>query len=370
MPSSAPQPTESRVPFQAAGRALAANLAAWAGVVLLHGAAAWSDAVRRGRTPGFLAMLGGYAEAYAPWVPLSAALYLLHTRARHPWRWVVPVSLAFFPLELAYQAMLILRDTEVTPGGIVRTAAELPAVFRLVDFGLLLATNAVVVAVVALRTRRAAAEQERALQAENIRLRLALEQQRLQGLRAQLEPHFLHNALNAISGLVRSQDRGLALTALQRLSRLLRYATTAVAKDWVPLADEVAFLQEYLALQQLRFGARLAVRYEGLDLLPAEQESPPLLLQPLAENAVRHGLERSNDPTSISVRVATAADRTTILVSNTMPANAPPNPGLGVGLATLRDRLAAAYRGLATLTTAAAADRFDAELVLPSRIDD
>ncbi|MEZ4456512.1 MAG: histidine kinase [Gemmatimonadales bacterium] len=368
--SAASQPTPSRLPFQAVARTLAANLAVWAGIVLVHGASAWSDAVRRGRTPGFLAMLVGYAQAYAPWVPLSAALYLLHTRARHPWRWVVLVSLVFFPFELAYQAILILLDTQVTPAGIVRTAAGLPAVFRLVDFGLLLATNAVVFAVVAGRVRRATAEQERALLAENLRLRLALEQQRLQGLRAQLEPHFLHNALNAISGLVRSEDRGLALTALQRLSRLLRYATTAVGKDWVPLADEVTFLQEYLALQQLRFGARLDVRYEGLDAIPAAQESPPLLLQPLAENAVRHGLERSGAATSIAVRVATTADRTTIHVSNTTPADAPPNPGLGVGLATLRDRIAAAYRGLATLTTAAAPDRFEVELVLPHRIDD
>lgn len=354
----------------AIARALTANLAIWAGVVGLHAVSGWSDAVRAGRSPAFLALVSDYALAYAPWVPFGAALYLLHTRARRPWRGVVLVSVVFLPLELAYQALLMQPNTPVTLASIVRNTLAMPAMIRLVDVGLLLATNAVAYAVVAVRTRRTAVELERALHGENLRLRLALEQQRLQGLRAQLEPHFLHNALNAISGLVRSQDHGLALTALQQLGQLLRYATTAVGKDRVPLADEVAFLREYLALQQLRFGPRLEVRYEGLDAIPADQESPPLLLQPLAENAVRHGLERSADPMSITVQVIATPARTAIRVSNSAPADAPPNPGLGVGLATLRDRIGAAYGGRATLTTAATAGGFEVRLALPYGTDD
>ncbi len=354
-------------------RALLVNLAAWAAVAAVHAASVWSDAIRRGRAPDLAAMLGDYAIAYAPWVPFGAALYLLHRRTpRTPgtWRRVFLGSLAFIVLELLYQAVLIVREGGVTVGSVLTAAREMPMIFRLIDLALLLATNAVVYAVVAVQAQREAAELERQLQQDNLRLRLALEQQRLSGLRAQLEPHFLYNALNAISGLVRSEDRGLALTAIQQLSRLLRYATTAVSRDWVPLSEEVTFVQEYLALQQLRFGSRLRVAYEGLDRIAAEQESPPLLLQPLAENAVRHGLERSEAATTLRITFAAGEDSTTILVSNTIPDDAPPNPGLGVGLGMLHDRLDVAYRGRATLTTVVEAGRFDVRLILPLTPDD
>ncbi|MCC7004274.1 MAG: histidine kinase [Gemmatimonadaceae bacterium] len=349
---------------------LLANLAVWTAVAGVHAASVWSDALRRGRAPDALDLLGGYLVAYAPWVLLGATLHVLHRHTARPWRGVLLVSFVFLILELVYQAVLIAADTGLSPASVVAALRDMPMIFRLIDLALLLATNAVAYAVVAVRTQRDAAELERRLHADNLQLRLELEQQRLQGLRAQLEPHFLYNALNAISGLVRSDDRGLALTALQQLSRLLRYATTAVSRDWVPLSDEIAFLQEYLALQQLRFGARLEVVYEGLDNVPSDQESPPLLLQPLAENAVRHGLETSDAASRIRVRIETSDDVTTVLVSNSVPADAAPNPGLGVGLGTLRDRLAVAYHGRATLTTVAATDRFDVHLSLPLQNDD
>jgi len=351
-------------------RALLANLAVWTAVAGVHAASVWSDALRRGRTPDALGLLGGYLMAYAPWVLLGAWLYVVHQHAARPWRGALVASTGFLILELVYQAALIAADEGLRVASVAAALREMPMIFRLIDLALLLATNAVVYAAVAIRRQREAAEHERRLHADNLRLRLELEQQRLQGLRAQLEPHFLYNALNAISGLVRGEDRSLALTALQQLSRLLRYATTAVSREWVPLGDEVTFLQEYLALQQLRFGSRLAVVYEGLDALRPEQESPPLLLQPLAENAIRHGLERSEATARIRVRIAAGDGVTTVLVSNSVPTDAAPNPGLGVGLGTLRDRLVVAYGGRATLTTVAAQDRFDVHLALPLHPDD
>ncbi len=367
-----PLPRLARAPITlpVVGRTLLVNLAAWTAVAVVHATSAWSDAVHRGQAPDLGGMLSGYVLAYAPFVPLGTVLYLLQVRSVRPWRTAAVVTALFFPVELIYQAILILSDTRVTLAGIVPTIRELPALFLLLDLGVLLATNALVYAVAAVHTRRREDALERALQEENLRLRLALEQQRLQGLRAQLEPHFLHNALNAISGLVRSDDRGLALTALQQLSRLLRYATTAVAKDWVPLTEEVAFLQEYLALQQLRFGSRLSVEYEGVAQIPEDLESPPLLLQPLAENAIRHGLERSEAPALVSLRVSAEAGCIILRVSNTVPTDAPPNPGLGVGLTALQARVDAAYRGRATFTTVATSDRFEVTLVLPHDVDD
>ncbi|MCC7001294.1 MAG: histidine kinase [Gemmatimonadaceae bacterium] len=369
---SMPLPRDARAPITLpmVGRTLLVNMTAWSAVAVMHAISAWSDAVQRGRSPSLGGMLYGYALAYAPLVLLGTVLYLLQARSMRPWRTAALVTVLFFPLEITYQAVLIVSESTAPLSGIVPAIRELPALILLLDLGVLLATNAVVYAVVAAQTRRREDALERALQEGSLRLRLALEQQRLQGLRAQLEPHFLHNALNAISGLIRNDDHALALTALQQLSRLLRYATTAVTKDRVPLAEEVAFLQEYLALQQLRFGSRLSVEYEGVAQIPDDLESPPLLLQPLAENAIRHGLERSDAPATVSLRVSEEPGCSILRVSNTVPRDAPPNPGLGVGLAALQARVDAAYRGRATFTTVASNDRFEVTLVLPHDADD
>lgn len=349
---------------------LLVSFAVWTAIAGVHAASVWSDAIRRGRAPGFIELFLSYLVAYAPWVLFSAALYGMHTRTPTPWRRVWLASVGFLLVELMFQAALLASDAGLSAAGVIKGLVEMPMIFRLIDVAVLLATNAVVYAVVATRRQREVAAKEQQLQADNLALRLALERQRLEGLRAQLEPHFLFNALNAISGLVRGDDRALALTALQHLSRLLRYATTAVSRDSVPLADELAFLQEYLALQQLRFGERLHVHYEGFESVSNDQESPPLLLQPLAENAVRHGLERTDAVARITVCVVGGLASTSVLVSNTVPADAPPNPGLGVGLATLRDRIHVAYRGRATLTTVPGAHQFDVHLILPLHADE
>jgi sensor histidine kinase YesM len=350
-------------------RTLLASGAVWATVAVVHAASVWSDAVRRGRAPTLSSLVDSYLVAYAPWIPFAAALYLWSMRRRTT-RWhLLLLSALFLPVELAYQAALLQEWSTLTLASIGRGVRDMPALFKLIDTALLLSTNAVVFTVVALRRQRELIDAQRALQADHLRLQLTLEQQRLQGLRAQLEPHFLYNALNAISGLVRNDDRRTALTALQQLSRLLRYATEAVSKEWVTLADEVAFLDEYLALQQLRFGARLVVHSEGIEQVPAPQECLPLLLQPLAENAIRHGVEVSSEPTTLTIRFLQRGAQTAIQVSNTIPADATPNPGLGVGLAVLRERLEAAYGHEATLHTVATSERYDVTLTLPTYHD-
>jgi two-component system sensor histidine kinase AlgZ len=118
-------------------------------------------------------------------------------------------------------------------------------------------------------------------------------------LRAQFEPHFLFNALNAISALVRDGDRGLALGGIGRLSDLLRYALSASVREDVTVAAELQFVRDYLDLQRLRYGERLQVQIDGEDSLLHEVECPPLLLQPLIENALRHDLDCREGPSDI-----------------------------------------------------------------------
>jgi two-component system sensor histidine kinase AlgZ len=193
---------------------------------------------------------------------------------------------------------------------------------------------------------------------------LALEQQRMLALRAQFEPHFLFNALNAISALVRDGDRGLALGGIGRLSDLLRYALSASGREDVTVAAELQFVRDYLDLQRLRYGERLQVQIDGEDSLLHEVACPPLLLQPLIENALRHDLDCREGPSDIQLRFVQDGDVLAIQVTNPVSAHASPNPGAGLGLANTRERLKLMHP-TASLATCLQDGRFVAEVRLP-----
>ena len=139
--------------------------------------------------------------------------------------------------------------------------------------------------------------QERELRAAELEKRLA--QARLQTLQMQLNPHFLFNSLHAISALVH-KDADLADQMITRLSDLLRYALEVTDAQEVPLRQELDFLRRYLEIEQTRFGDRLAVR---LEIAPETLDAlvPNLLLQPLVENAIRHGIEPRAKPGRIEL---------------------------------------------------------------------
>ena len=140
--------------------------------------------------------------------------------------------------------------------------------------------------------------QERELRAAELEKRLA--QARLQTLQMQLNPHFLFNSLHAISALVH-KDADLADQMITRLSDLLRYALESTDAQEVPLRQELDFVRRYLEIEQTRFGDRLAVR---LEIAPETLDAlvPNLLLQPLVENAIRHGIEPRAKPGQIELR--------------------------------------------------------------------
>lgn len=201
-------------------------------------------------------------------------------------------------------------------------------------------------------------------------MRLSLERQRLAALRGQLEPHFIFNTISAIGAMVRTDDKPLALEGLSRFGDLLQYALLSSERDWVSLAQELQFVRDYLELQHLRFGPRLRVSIEGAELLDEEVECPPMLLQPLVENALRHDLECHEDSSDISVTFARAGEFLLVSVSNPISLQAAPAAGLGIGLRGIRARLKLAYGGLASLDTTRVDGRFVAALRLPIRVMD
>lgn len=179
-------------------------------------------------------------------------------------------------------------------------------------------------------------------QASELREQLTAAQ--LDQLKARLQPHFLFNTLNGIAVLMRDEpDR--ARTMLVRLSELLRSVIDAGDEQVVPLREELALVQRYLDIQQMRFAGRLEV---SLDVPPeaADHPVPHFLIQPLVENAVQHGVARSERGGTVSLRVRNDASHLDIEVAD--QPNGPldlarDSPGSGIGLTTTRERLARLY---------------------------
>ncbi|MCL4819144.1 MAG: histidine kinase [Vicinamibacteria bacterium] len=354
-------------------RVVAASLAAWCVVLLLHGLATWADQLRRGNAGTLGGVLADYAPAYLPWFVFSAAL--LHVFLRRADRladpdWVARAfalsATVFYLPQVGYQVALSMAGAGVPWSAFGERLMRWPAVYWLIDAGLLGLTFAAIHAAVATGESRLAEDRRRRAEALNLELRLELERHRLHALRGQLEPHFLFNALNAIAGLVRGDDRALALRALQQLSHLLRAALAASDRDWVPLGDELDFVRDYAALQQLRHGDRLALSITGEDAESRAADCPPLLLQPLVENAIRHDLECHLEASEIQLAIRHAGGRIELEVTNALRPGVAPNPGLGLGLQATRDRLRLLYGDAAACVAEAKDGRFTVTLRWPA----
>lgn len=168
----------------------------------------------------------------------------------------------------------------------------------------------------------------------------ALTEARLQALTARIRPHFLFNSLNAVLSLIRSEPRR-AETALEELAELFR-ALMRDHRELLPLADEIALCRQYLDLEKLRLGERLHVEWEIVDV-PADLKVPPLMLQPLLENAVYHGIEPAAEDGVLRIRFARSGDELHIDLSNPCARGAEHPSGNHMALANIRERLALHY---------------------------
>ncbi|MBU6471942.1 MAG: histidine kinase [Alphaproteobacteria bacterium] len=186
----------------------------------------------------------------------------------------------------------------------------------------------------------------------------------LKALQAQINPHFLFNTLNAISALG-YRDPARADAALSQLSELMRQ-TLGERPQEVALCDEIAFARGYADLYALLLGDGLKVAFD-IDGAVWNAAVPVMLLQPLIENAVVHGVARRNGGGQIALSARTVADRLTITITNDAPEIAQPSNGTGIGLANVRERLGALYGEAQTLELARDDGRVTVTLSLPLR---
>ncbi len=194
----------------------------------------------------------------------------------------------------------------------------------------------------------------------------ALAEARLQALQARIRPHFLFNSLNAVLALIRRDPKG-AERALENLADLFR-SLMSDARQFVRLADEIALLERYAELEQLRLGERLRITWE-LDSAPADALMPPLVLQPLLENAVYHGAEPATGTAEVLVRIELRGGRVVARIENPYVEGESQRSGNRMALENIRERLMLFFDAEARIDTSASGGRYRVEIEMPYRND-
>jgi two-component system, LytTR family, sensor histidine kinase AlgZ len=196
--------------------------------------------------------------------------------------------------------------------------------------------------------------------------RVAAQEAELRMLRMQIDPHFLFNSLNSISALT-SQDPRAARDMTLQLASFCRHSLALAAQRKVTLEQEMTLIRHFLAIEKVRFGERL-VTEEALEKGALACLVPPMIIQPLVENAVKHGIGGLPEGGLLLVAAWRDRDSLRITVSNAVDPAAGSGAGSGIGLANVRQRLACAYPNAASMTWKREDGTFAVDIVLPAQL--
>ncbi|NUO81505.1 histidine kinase [candidate division KSB1 bacterium] len=206
-------------------------------------------------------------------------------------------------------------------------------------------------------------ENTRNIEKSLLQLQLLAREAELQNLKAQIHPHFLFNSLHSLSALTTIDANGAREMCL-RLSEFLRKSLAMKADTRIPLAEELKLLDNYLAIERIRFGTRLQVE-KHVDTETESCPVPALLLQPLLENAVNHGIAHLLEGGVIVLGAQKRAERLEIVLTNPCDPDRPQRRGEGMGLQNVSKRLATLYGGNAAIAWENLAEYFHVRIVLP-----
>ncbi|WP_158079917.1 sensor histidine kinase [Archangium sp. Cb G35] len=322
-----------------------------------------------GTAAGILAALPSALRAYAAEPRDFAFKLALHLFPYSVWALLVPLVLVLFgraplagPRARYHLTLLLGAGVPLSLGHVLLTALPTGWLLRwhglegwsaglrqlLVDRGA--ASFIEYLALLAIHHLVASARRLRERELAEARLATRLAESRLQTLRMQLDPHFVFNGLNAVTGLMRMGRGDEAVHALVELGQLLRMSLEGREELEVTLEHEVEFVRRYLGIERLRFGERLQVE---MDVEPEAMNAlvPALVLQPLVENALRHGVARGAAGGCIRVRATREEDRLLLEVRDNGPGlGRGGEPGTGIGLANTRARLRQLYGEESSLT--------------------
>lgn len=353
-------------PFAISRGELALIAAFWVFLAVLTAANAALDPRGRGPAAGLTWMPVGMAFLqYAIWALLTPLLFWVASRYSldHPDRlkrlalFLVLGVIIAIGVELLLSAVrleLIAERMRRGPFGRRGPLFGLRRMFWLDDLTVFIGVMAAGTARDYFRRYQARREETATLQAQAARLQAQLAEAHLTALRSQLDPHFLFNTLHAISSLVERDPRGVR-RMIARLSELLRSTLEGAQEQEVTVETEMAFLQRYLEIMEIRHQGRLTVELDiHPDVLPALV--PTLILQPLVENAVRHGVSQVEGMGQIAVAARRDGEQLILEVRDNGPGpDANTRAQEGVGLRNTRERLAQLYGPSQSLALSAVA---------------
>jgi len=282
-----------------------------------------------------------YAYLWALLTPIIVWLAKRFPVDQRGWYRVLPVHVVACVLLSAVQkSILVLLVPPMSPQWQVHDFSSLLRIILVgMDYGIMLYG---IVLLVHYALKYYSHYQEGRVQASQLEARLA--QAQLQALKMQLHPHFLFNTLHSISTLVQ-EDPAAADMMIARLSELLRLSLENSGVQQVPLSKELEFIESYLGIEQIRFEDRMQVRFD-IDPETLDAQVPNLILQPLVENAVHHGLGGGSGD-RIEIRSRHTDGKLILQVLDNGPGlgdpNVPAPPGKGLGLANTRARLETLY---------------------------
>jgi two-component system, LytTR family, sensor histidine kinase AlgZ len=208
-------------------------------------------------------------------------------------------------------------------------------------------------------------EQSNDSERQTFELKLLAQDAELRALRAQIDPHFLFNSLNSISALTTS-DPAKARTMTLMLADFFRRSLELGSRSHIPLGDEIALISEFLTIEQVRFGTRLNIE-EDIKNECRNVMVPPLILQPLVENAVRHGIAHLIEGGTLRLRCEGRGDRLVIQIQNPIDRDRPRSKGNGLGLKNVRSRLKTLYDNEAQVDVEETNEYYLIKLTIPIR---
>ena len=323
------------------------NTGLWTVIALLQSYQSYTSILAEGSTPDFTQVLFLQLSTWLPWAILTPLLFGFSQR--YPLERMGSIrSLMLYPsLGVACVAVQILSHTigmVAFPSETGRTASFLTMygqMLRWMSLPGLIVFCGIVGAGHALNYSRKYRERERRM----AQLEQQLIEAQLLTLQTQLQPHFFFNTLHSIASLVRDRQNDAAVGMIAQLSELLRYTLDQADTQKVPLRQELDFIHRYLHIEQTRFSDRLKVEMrvddEALDALV-----PTLLIQPLVENAIKHGISHLSGPGTLEIEARLTGDQLFISILNDgigLEHSRAPQPSRGLGLRNARERLQQLY---------------------------
>lgn len=350
------------------------SVIAWACIGLAHAVSRYSDIVKyQLNVPFTYVDVFGYVSSYLLWVGITLALLMCLERFRYPFSYRALAGLfvvglvawlpAYFVLDKVIATYMRGEEMVDLVNHLLKSSAALIFFYTLI-YAL---TFAVCLGVVLANNTRRAQLLNASLTQQQAESALLLSEQKMQLMQSQLSPHVLFNCLGSISALARRGERDRLVDAVAKVGNLLRFTLLNASAKTIALFDELALIDDYIALQRLRFEGRFSYT-QDIQELDSDIMCPPFTLQPLVENAFKHAVELTESGVDIRVAVKQEEGVVKMTVFNTLPSENRTQKTTGTGIKNLTSRLSHLYHQQFDLRVFETDTTYEVNLTFPVKV--